>query len=114
MSQFRAPSPVRQTASADVPATPQTAVTVAAALAGALALAAFAGPAHAQATEKCYGVSKAGQNSCANAAGTHSCAGQSTKNYDGQDWKAVKAGTCAEMGGKTAPFNGTGTPKDGK
>ncbi|TWB20626.1 putative membrane protein [Nitrospirillum amazonense] len=113
MSQSRVSSAVRQ--AADVPATPQTAVTVAAALAGALALAAFAGPAHAaDATEKCYGISKAGQNSCANSSGSHSCAGQSTKNYDGQDWKAVKAGTCASMGGKTEAFNGTGTPKDGK
>ncbi|MDE1145594.1 MAG: DUF2282 domain-containing protein [Azospirillaceae bacterium] len=91
--------------------TPQNAGTVAAAaLAGAIALAAFAAPAHAaDAVEKCYGITKAGQNGCA--AGAHSCAGQSTKNYDGQDWKEVKAGTCTSMGGKTTPFNGTGTPK---
>jgi uncharacterized membrane protein len=62
--------------------------------------------------EKCYGISKAGQNSCANAAGTHSCAGQSTKDYDGGEWRAVKAGVCAETGGKLEAFNGVGMPKD--
>jgi uncharacterized membrane protein len=60
--------------------------------------------------EKCYGVAKAGENSCANAAGTHSCAGQSTADFSGGDWKLVPAGTCMQMGGKTEPFEGTGTP----
>jgi uncharacterized membrane protein len=71
----------------------------------------LAGPAVAQGEplEKCYGITKAGQNSCANT--VHSCAGQAKKNYDGQDWTAVKAGTCTETGGKTTPFNGTGKPK---
>src|SRR4051794_34342517 len=58
------------------------------ALAGALSIAALAGAnaADLQGFEKCYGVSKAGQNSCATASGSHSCAGQSAKDNDGQEW----------------------------
>ena len=32
--------------------------------------------------EKCYGIAKAGQNDCANLAGTHSCAGQNKADND--------------------------------
>jgi uncharacterized membrane protein len=53
--------------------------------------------------EKCYGVAKAGQNDCANAAGTHACSGQSKKDNDPGDWKMVAKGTCTKMGGTTAP-----------
>ncbi|WP_412972033.1 DUF2282 domain-containing protein [Glaciecola sp. MF2-115] len=49
--------------------------------------------------EKCYGVSPAGQNDCANLAGTHSCAGQSTVDNDIGEWRLVPAGTCKELGG---------------
>jgi uncharacterized membrane protein len=49
--------------------------------------------------EKCFGVSAAGQNDCANLAGTHSCAGQSTVDNDIGEWRLVPAGTCAELGG---------------
>ena len=92
-------------------------LTIAAALAGALSLAALlpatsAAAAEASGLEKCYGISKAGQNSCANEAGTHSCAGQSAKDYDGGEWRAVRAGVCTEMGGKLAAFQGVGMPKD--
>ena len=52
--------------------------------------------------EKCFGVAKAGQNDCANQAGTHSCAGQSTADRSLDDWKYVPAGTCGAMKGKTA------------
>jgi uncharacterized membrane protein len=52
--------------------------------------------------EKCYGVAKAGQNDCANLAGTHSCAGQSTVDMDAGEWKYVAKGTCASMGGLSA------------
>jgi uncharacterized membrane protein len=90
---------------------------VAAALTGALTMAALlpsasASAAEATGLEKCYGISKAGQNSCANTAGTHSCAGQSTRDYDGGEWRAVRSGVCAEMGGKLEAFNGVGMPKD--
>jgi len=51
--------------------------------------------------EKCYGVAKAGQNDCANQAGTHSCAGQSKADMSLDDWKYVAAGTCGNLKGKT-------------
>lgn len=43
--------------------------------------------------EKCYGVAKAGANDCAAGPGT-SCAGTSTRDYQGNAWKLVKEGTC--------------------
>jgi uncharacterized membrane protein len=52
--------------------------------------------------EKCYGIAKAGQNDCANLAGTHSCAGQSKTDNDVGEWKYVAKGSCAKLGGKTA------------
>ena len=56
-----------------------TAKTLAVASAVAAALAAQATtPAHAQAKEKCYGVSLAGKNDCAAGPGT-TCAGSSTE-----------------------------------
>lgn len=48
--------------------------------------------------EKCYGVAKAGQNDCAS--GSHACAGMSKVDKDPKEYKFVKAGTCASMGGK--------------
>ncbi|WP_140634467.1 DUF2282 domain-containing protein [Methylibium rhizosphaerae] len=52
--------------------------------------------------EKCYGIAKAGQNDCANLAGTHSCAGQSKMDNDPGDWKYVAKGTCKQMNGMSA------------
>jgi uncharacterized membrane protein len=52
--------------------------------------------------EKCYGIAKAGQNDCANLAGTHSCAGQSKLDMDKGEWKYVVKGTCNTMKGMTA------------
>lgn len=49
--------------------------------------------------EKCWGVSKAGQNDCGSNKTSHACAGQSKKDYDPNDFKAVKTGTCEKMGG---------------
>jgi uncharacterized membrane protein len=54
------------------------------------------------AKEKCYGIAKAGQNDCANLAGTHSCSGQSKIDADKTEWKYVAAGTCTSMKGLTA------------
>ncbi|MEL7526080.1 MAG: DUF2282 domain-containing protein [Pseudomonadota bacterium] len=72
----------------------------AAILAGAVATA-VAGlstttPAHAQAKEKCYGVSLKGQNDCKAGAGT-TCAGTSTVDYQGNAWTLVPKGTCVSM-----------------
>ncbi len=51
--------------------------------------------------EKCYGIAKAGQNDCANVAGTHSCAGQAKADNDKGEWKYVAKGTCKAMKGMT-------------
>ncbi|QFT30008.1 hypothetical protein FIV00_05960 [Labrenzia sp. THAF82] len=53
-------------------------------------------PAHAQAKEKCYGVSLKGQNDCKAGAGT-TCAGTSTVDYQGNAWTLVPKGTCVSM-----------------
>ncbi|WP_172293544.1 DUF2282 domain-containing protein [Pseudoruegeria sp. HB172150] len=55
-----------------------------------------AGVANAQAQEKCYGVSMAGENDCAAGPGT-TCAGTSKVDYQGNSWTLVDAGTCAEI-----------------
>lgn len=52
------------------------------------------------AKEKCYGVAKAGQNDCASANGSHSCAGQAKMDNDPNEWKYVAKGTCEKSGGK--------------
>ncbi len=70
----------------------------------ALAAAALtiAGTAHADdmkksdAKEKCYGVAMAGKNDCAAGPGT-TCAGTSMKDYQGNAWTYVPAGTCTEI-----------------
>ncbi|MCP5159268.1 MAG: DUF2282 domain-containing protein [Gammaproteobacteria bacterium] len=85
-------------------------IALAAAVAGALGLAASPVFAAEGGKEKCYGVSKAGENDCASAAGTHACSGQSASDYDGQDWKYAAKGTCEQMGGKLEAFKGMGKP----
>ena len=54
-------------------------------------------PAHAQAQEKCYGISLAGKNDCAAGPGT-TCAGTSTVDYQGNARTLVPAGDCAKYG----------------
>lgn len=74
---------------------------VAAAVAGLFALGAGTG-AMAQdkaKQDKCWGVSKAGQNDCGSNKTAHSCAGQSKADYDVNDFKMVKTGSCVQMGG---------------
>ena len=53
--------------------------------------------------DKCFGITKAGQNDCASATGSHSCAGTATKDKDPGDWKYVEKGTCDKMGGTLTP-----------
>ena len=75
------------------------------------ALAATATTANAQAAkpmEKCYGVVKAGKNDCKAGAGT-SCAGTSTRDYQGNAWTLVPAGTCLTT--KTPKGHGTLAPQ---
>ena len=56
--------------------------------------------------EKCYGVSKAGENACASANGAHSCAGMGKADFDGMEFKDVTKGTCEIMKGSLKPFEG--------
>ena len=83
-----------------------TALLVAAFPAGALAASQDA--AARPATEKCYGVAKAGKNDCQAGPGT-SCAGTSTRNYQGNAWKLVRAGSCLRI--KTPNGSGSLTPR---
>ena len=69
------------------------------ALAGLFALGAGSALAQDKDQEKCWGLAKAGQNDCGSNKTAHSCAGQSKKDYDPNDFKVVKAGTCVQMGG---------------
>lgn len=46
--------------------------------------------------EKCFGIAKAGQNDCSDAAGVHSCAGQSKSDNSKSEWKYVAKNTCLE------------------
>lgn len=91
-------------------------MTLAAALAGAVAMASQGNPAAAadgnKGKEKCFGVAVAGENGCASADGSHGCAGLSTIDYSGQEWVLVEGGTCEKMGGKFEPFQGIGKPPE--
>lgn len=58
-------------------------------------------------TEKCYGVSLAGQNDCKAGAGT-SCAGSSKVDYQANAWKHVAKGTCTSI--KTPKGSGSLAP----
>jgi uncharacterized membrane protein len=49
--------------------------------------------------ERCYGIAKAGENTCANLSGTHSCAGQSKADNDKTEWMYVAKGTCKKLNG---------------
>ena len=69
------------------------------ALTASVAAGLAASPAAAQkkpAMEKCYGVAKAGKNDCAAGPGT-SCAGTSTRDYQGDAWKLVPKGSCEKI-----------------
>jgi uncharacterized membrane protein len=70
----------------------ETTLGIAAALSCAMGIASAA-HADEMKMEKCYGVAMAGQNDCAAGPGT-TCAGTATKDYQGNAWKLVPAGTC--------------------
>ena len=73
---------------------------IAAALATVCAAGAASAADTASAQEKCFGVSKAGQNDCAAGNGAHGCSGQATLDNDAVEWKYVAKGTCEKAGGK--------------
>ena len=73
------------------------------ALGAALTVAqASASPAATDKTEKCFGVAMAGKNDCKAGAGT-TCAGTAKKDYAGNAWKHVPAGTCTTLVSRTSP-----------
>lgn len=78
-------------------------------LSAAVAAGLAASPAAAQKNdmEKCYGIALAGKNDCAAGPGT-SCAGTSTRDYQGNAWKLVKKGTCTKL--QTPRGKGSLTP----
>ena len=78
-----------------------------AAITAGAALAQEKGAAKKPDTEKCYGISKAGQNDCAAGPGP-TCAGTSKVDYQGNAWKAVPKGTCTTT--KTPKGMGSLTP----
>ena len=86
-----------------------TAKTLVIASAVAAAVSGAATTATAQAKEKCYGVSLAGQNDCAAGPGT-TCAGTSTVDYQGNAWTLVDAGTCADL---ELPKSADGAAREG-
>lgn len=87
-------------------------LSIAGALAGAVTMAQAVTPAHAASGVKCYGISMAGKNDCANQAAGHSCAGQSQVSYSGGDWKAVAdESACTAEKGKLMPFDGVNPAK---
>ena len=71
------------------------------ALASVLALGLIA-PVAAAEKEKCFGITKAGQNDCANLSGSHSCAGQASAEASPDEWKYVAKGTCKDLKGYSA------------
>jgi uncharacterized membrane protein len=78
---------------------------VSAAIAAALAIGLVGHVAAADkesAKEKCFGITKAGQNDCANLSGSHSCAGQAKAEMSADEWKYVAKGTCKAAGGLSA------------
>ena len=79
------------------------AAVAAAALTGIAASAASAQPVRPQPNaERCYGISLAGRNDCAAGPGT-SCAGTSTRNYQGNAWKYVARGSCTRISTPRGP-----------
>ncbi len=64
--------------------------------------------ANAAEKEKCYGVVKAGKNSCGSADGKHSCEGQASVDGSGQEWTYLPQGLCDKLvGGSTTPIEAT-------
>ncbi len=80
-----------------------TTAALAAAVAGAFVMTTLP----AQAAVKCYGISKMGENDCANKKAGHSCKGQNKVSFDGNDWKLVaNAAACKSAKGQNAAFDG--------
>lgn len=69
---------------------------------GLVAIASQATAAEEKSAEKCYGVVKAGKNDCQTNA--HACAGQASKDGQGDSWIYVPKGSCEKIvGGSLKP-----------
>lgn len=80
-----------------------TAAALALALGTAMTVAAApTSAADAPALEKCFGVALKAKNDCHSGPGT-SCAGTSTKDYQGSAWKSVPKGSCETTASPTSP-----------
>ncbi|MEW6312630.1 MAG: DUF2282 domain-containing protein [Pseudomonadota bacterium] len=82
-----------------------TATALTLALGAALATAAlptFAADDMMAGKEKCFGVALKGKNDCKAGAGT-TCAGTAKKDYQGNSFKLVPAGTCEKTASPTSP-----------
>ena len=78
-----------------------TASVFALALGAAITLSAAPAAAQGADKEKCFGVSLKGKNDCAAGPGT-TCAGTSTRDFQGNAWKLVAKGTCEKTESKTS------------
>ena len=74
----------------------KTPLAIAVALNAAI-LFANAAPAQVPATEKCFGIAKAGKNDCQTA--TSSCAGTAKRDAQKDAWLNVPKGTCEKISG---------------
>lgn len=64
---------------------------------------------HAASMEKCYGIVKAGKNSCNTS--KHACSSQAKTDSDGSEWLFLPKGTCQKItGGSLVPI-ATVTPE---
>ena len=69
---------------------------------GLVAIASQATAAEEKSAEKCYGIVKAGKNDCQTNA--HACAGQASKDGQGDSWIYVPKGSCEKIvGGSLKP-----------
>jgi uncharacterized membrane protein len=89
-----------------------TAAALALAVGSALSLAQHTAHAQPADKEKCFGVALKGKNDCAAGPGT-TCAGSSTRDYQGNAWKLVPKGTCEQTASASSP-TGKGQLKEFK
>ena len=64
---------------------------------------------YAAVDEKCWGVARAGQNSCNSNKSKHSCAGHSKVDNDPNDFITLPSGSCLKIGGKLEPLEAANT-----
>lgn len=88
----------------------RTLITTAIASLLALGVTASSGVAYAADVEKCFGVTKAGQNACNSNSSQHACAGHAKVDNDPNDFIALPTGSCLKIGGKLEPAEDKSPP----